>query len=807
MALVPPRAASGCRIYDRRLSYDSDSLPLNACIDHFDSDFRLWRLSSHFVAAFFVFLLGQGILNADGLELNDGLILPGKVGTVRSLVPSTRPDKDEEIHYDWLHVADEQGLIRRYVPFRRDQKVITTGISLEEQFRIRQKAQGRNLTVQQVGLVKYGEWDSNGRRTATLTTPGGKELEVIQAITNITPKLTTVDGMSHYWKTGVGTSTIPPDILRSLLHASINDRDHLSRLKIARFFNQAQMFSEANRELNEVLAEFPKEQQIIQVMHEELIQSQAQFLLDELRIRYDKGQYETVLTLGAAFPEESISGGLLEQVQELVGQVRKRRDQIEEVRLRLSELESKIDPDLRPEVAAWRGVISEQLSLQNIDQMQSFLTLSQGDSVEPDQLISLALSGWILGSDNANTDLPTTLQLWKSRFQILEYLKATDENRRKEILQELSLVPSLTSETLSHLLVYLPQQSETPNATGGGFLDLEAQVPNDTQRIKYTVSLPPEYSPGRVYPLVIELGPKGMSSQRAVEWWAGTRERPGKASRYGWIVVAPEYDENQESGYRYSQVSHQIVLQTIRDVRKRFSVDSNRVFLAGHGKGGEAAWDIGLAHPDLFAGVIPISAAIPEPAIFTRGNGKYCPLYIVGGELDPAYVAGNSQHVQSMVQDRHDLVYVEYLGHGREHFYTEIDMLLDWMSRKQRQPYPREFSIRAVRPGDTQYWWWQLASTPEILQTNATIQEGEKPKVITLTGRVFHTNALEVKGGSRNHVISLSPEMIDFDKRLEVRVGSAIKFNNFLKPSLEAMLEDFRINADRQRLVWARLEI
>lgn len=741
----------------------------------------------------------------DGLKLKDGFVLPGTVGSVRSLVPGTRVEKEDAIQYDWLNVADEQGLIRRYVPYRRDEVQATPGIMLQERFRIKQKHLGRTLTVQQIGRVKYGEWDNEGRRTATLMTPGNKEIEVVQAITLITPTLVTVEGMTHYWKTGVATNSVPPEVLRSVLHANINDRDHLARLSIARFFNQARLYAEAYRELNEILTEFPQQAEIVEEMRQALRQSQAQVLLDELKLRYDRGQYETVLTLGEAFPEEEISGGLLEQVQELVDQVRQKQDQIEEVRIRLSELESRLPAELREEVAAWRGVISEHLSLHSIDRMQSFLNLSQGDDVPAEELISLALSGWILGNDNAVPTLSDTLALWKCRFQIQEYLGTADKRRRAEILQELGEIQSLNSETLAQLLVNLPQLVETTGARGGATLLLETKVPGDTRILKYAVSLPPEYQPGRMYPVVFELGPKGRSPAQSLEWWAGTPELPGRAARLGWIVVAPEYEVDQESRYHYSDTAHRILLETLRDVRRRFTVDSNRVFLAGHGKGGEAAWDIGLAHPDLFAGVIPISAAIPEPAIFTRGNGKYCPLYIVGGELDAEFVSGNVRHVQTMVEAKHDLIYTEFVGHGREHFHYEIDLLFDWMSRKQRQAFPREFSVRAVRPCDTQYWWWQLAETPQILKTNGS--SGEKPKIMTLSGRVFHTNCLEVNGGSRNHVISLSPEMIDFEKRLEVRVGAAVKFNNFLKPSIEAMLEDFRLNGDRQRIVWARLEI
>lgn len=743
----------------------------------------------------------------EGLRLKDGMFLPGKVGRVHSLVSSSGATGEDAFHYDWLTVVDEQGLIRRYVPFSRDEVPGAPGILLEERFRIQQKHVGRTLTVQQVGRIQCGEWDNSGQRNVTLVSSGNREIEILQGITLISPKLTTVEGLTHYWKTSVPTSTIPAQVLRAVLHANIKDRDHLSRLSIARFFHQSGMFSEAHRELNEIQIEFPDQQKLVEEMRRDLIGAQAQFLLDELVIRHEVGQYQTVLTLGEAFPEDFVSGGLLEQVRELVDRVRKRRDQIDEVKSRLSGLVAKLSPELRAEVAPWNGIVLEQLDLHNISHLQSFLNLAQGDDVDPEELVSLALSGWIIGNENSIADLPTTIRLWKVRFLIREYLQTQDPNRRQDLLRELSGVDVLSSELVSQLLIHLPPLVETPSASGSAFLSIESPVIDDTRILKYAVSLPPEYNPGRIYPVVVELGPRGMSTQKALEWWAGTPDHPGRASSHGWIVVAPEYDNPQKSQYEYSAESHQMILDIIRDVRKRFSVDSNRVFLAGHSRGGEAAWDIGLTHPDFFAGVIPISAAIPEQTAFYRANGKYCPLYIIGGELDLNFVSGNAKHVQNMVEDRHDLIYTEFLGQGGDHFHYEIGMLLDWMSRKRRMQYPREFSVKAIHPGNTNYWWWELTKPPKVLLANAQAPPGTKPKVMTLKGRVYHTNCLEVSAGVGKSVISLSPEMIDFDKRLEVRVGALVKFNNFLKPSLEAMLEDFRRNADRQRLVWARLEI
>ena len=48
--------------------------------------------------------------------------------------------------------------------------------------------------------------------------------------------------------------------------------------------------------------------------------------------------------------------------------------------------------------------------------------------------------------------------------------------------------------------------------------------------------------------------------------------------------------------------------------------------------------------------------------------------------------------------------------------------------------------------------------------------------------------------------------LIDFDKRLKVRINRTDRWNDFIKPDLAAMLEHVRIYGDRQQLYWAMLE-
>ena len=84
------------------------------------------------------------------------------------------------------------------------------------------------------------------------------------------------------------------------------------------------------------------------------------------------------------------------------------------------------------------------------------------------------------------------------------------------------------------------------------------------------------------------------------------------------------------------------MLASLRDACRRFSIDTDRVFLTGHSIGGNAAWDMGLAHPDLWAGVIPIVAQCEKYCTLYWENASLVPFYVLGGELDGDKTVSNA---------------------------------------------------------------------------------------------------------------------------------------------------------------------
>ena len=175
-----------------------------------------------------------------------------------------------------------------------------------------------------------------------------------------------------------------------------------------------------------------------------------------------------------------------------------------------------------------------------------------------------------------------------------------------------------------------------------------------------------------------------------------------EASRRGYILIAPEYSEpGKPSDYRYTTSEHAAVELALRDARKRYAIDSDRVFVAGQLIGGNMAWDYALAHPDQFAGVVVISGLPAKYVPRYLPHHERLPLFYVIGELVPA---ANQfiydKYVKPLILKTWDITYVEYFQRGLEELPEEITHAYDWMDRHRRDPYPKSFKAFTARTSD-----------------------------------------------------------------------------------------------------------
>ncbi|NLE37676.1 MAG: peptidase, partial [Pirellulaceae bacterium] len=513
---------------------------------------------------------------------------------------------------------------------------------------------------------------------------------------------------------------------------------------------------------------------------------------------------------------EGVAGEILQEVRELIQEHEEKETQRERIVGVLKDLIDRLgDSPARVSLAPIVREIEEDLSGNTVGRLAAFRLAMEDEAMNPAERLALAVSGWLLGSDAAATNLPNALSAFEVRQLVVEYLNEPSLARRAELMERLGSQEAAVPRTVALLLENMkPPVSSEPVEGKAGHFELEVAGLDREPPVRYLVQTPPEYDPYRTYPAVVTLHAAGVAPEEQLQWWAGSRNeqghRVGQAGRHGYIVIAPSWLPKGRSTYGYSAAEHAVVLNCLRDACRRFAVDTDRVYLSGHSAGGEAAWDIGLAHPDLWAGVIPVTARVDRYIVHYSKNAKYVPLYFVGGEKDAGWLLGNAVDFDRYFKRGYDTTVVEYLGRGSEHYYDEILRLFDWMGRFKRDFYPRDFSCVTMRPWDSFFWWVEVDGMPEksvVEPANWPPPHGTRP--IEIRGRLLPNNNVQVRSGAARAIVWLSPKMVDFDQRVKITLnGRAVDRDaSFVRPDLATMLEDARTRADRQHPFWAKVEM
>ena len=279
---------------------------------------------------------------------------------------------------------------------------------------------------------------------------------------------------------------------------------------------------------------------------------------------------------------------------------------------------------------------------------------------------------------------------------------------------------------------------------------------------------------------------------------------PDSPRSRGYIVIVPEYAGSRENGlYNYSVAAHDAVLRAIVDARKRFHVDSDRVFLTGHGMGGDAAFDIGMSHPDLFAGVVPINGLCDGACKWYSQNAIHTQWYVVTGEFDGRDTFNaNAPTLARIMGQSADVVLVEFAQRGYESYHEEGPRIFDWMEGLRRQKPPREFRMSVLRPSESRFYWLRADGLPRVgscsrpsWPAQPTVPGRVKPMVLVasrsiLPGTIRFTSYPPV--GRATASGSRPTLSITSRGRVSIHIRGTQKFHGIVKPSSEAILEDYR---------------
>jgi pimeloyl-ACP methyl ester carboxylesterase len=756
------------------------------------------------------------VVAATEIVLKDGRVLAGREGLTTGMADNPINGAGPQGPLQLIVFLDDD-LRRTYFSKRQVRELRQPSEGSLEKFSVPQRVMRMGLTVRTVGpIIAIAPFDEYGRRIFTMNTFKGP-VPVVQAITEITPHWSKVEGISHVWDMRIATSSIPRDVLGKILMRRIDPKDLEQRKKIARFYLQSERYEDAIKELEGITADFPsaaQQGQIASSLHA-LRQLAAKRLLDELRMRREAGQHQLVMHSLDHFPTEGVNGEVLQIVREMIADYQGLEGRRKQALGKIDELLAKVSDSyqLKP-LRPIRDEIAAELSLDTTGRMTSFLQGLDDPQTTAGEKLALAISGWLLGSDAATAKLGVAISAYHVRQTVHEYLNEPLKiNRAKLFTTLISSEQAATPQLVAALLAQMKPPYDLPAADPDkpGFYELAVLEGSTDPPVHYLIQLPPEYDPHRRYPAIVTLHGAGSTAENQIDWWAGTpepaRPRKGQASRRGYIVIAPHWTLDHQKDYRYSGREHAAVLDSLRDACRRFSIDADRVFLSGHSIGGDAAWDIALAHPDLWAGAIPIVATGDRYVHLYWENAKSLPFYFVCGELDANKMTLNAPDLDRYLRRGYNCTVTEFLGRGHEDFSDEILRLFDWMGRFHREFFPRDFTCSTMRRFDNYFWWVEMGGMPDGAMVEPTDWPPKRgTQAIHVTGSITNNNGLNVRTGSAYCNVWISPQMVDFGRRVNVVVNGRRLNGQLARPDLHVLLEDVRARGDRQHPFWAKLE-
>lgn len=386
---------------------------------------------------------------------------------------------------------------------------------------------------------------------------------------------------------------------------------------------------------------------------------------------------------------------------------------------------------------------------------------------------------------------------------VFQYVDATDSEEADRILQDIQAHSNASIERVVGILrtgrVYKPQPT-------GMFPEQEIVVRGRAYPL--SLSIPATYDPSKSFGLVVCLHGAGFTGAAYLERWQG---RLGE----GYLLACPTYP----SGAWFTRRAEELVLATIRELRTRYHVDPDRIFLTGMSNGGIGTWLIGMHHAPLFAGIAPMASGLDDVLMPFLANLRNTPIYIIHGAKDQVMPVELSRSIAREL-DRLGYSYT-YREHEREHPMAgghyfpkeELPDLVMWLNGLRRGPLPARLTVVREASHFQSFNWLRLESTDPIAAFSEDLVDKRDERIkrreyAKLDASIVETNRIEVIAERvRRYSIFLNDRLVDFSKPVTVLTNGQVSFTGMVTPSLETLLRQARLRQDPRELFSVQLTI
>ena len=358
---------------------------------------------------------------------------------------------------------------------------------------------------------------------------------------------------------------------------------------------------------------------------------------------------------------------------------------------------------------------------------------------------------------------PATVRTsYNSAADIALFLSTSDENIESQVLDRLKShgVDSVQVKQFLRSTLPLPNQ----NLVG---LQSNLKLKINAKTYSYALYVPESAKPN--FPMIVVMHGMGGSGANIIQKWIERLENK-------FVILCPTYP----MGAWWSKNSENFVLQLIREIRAKYRIDPNRIFLSGLSNGAIGAYMMGMFYPDRFAGVVPIAGGITKRLMSFLVNLNNTPMYIIQGEFDPIFPIELTRRTYKILSDfKSPVIFREHKERGAAHGghflpESEVPALVEWLSKQKRNPSPKVVRITREENHMKRVFWARVSKGlklaalqipgPEMEPLN--IHDG---KIATLFAIDKGNNRFMVRGKNvLEFELYLSSDHIDFKKPVVV---------------------------------------
>ncbi len=384
-----------------------------------------------------------------------------------------------------------------------------------------------------------------------------------------------------------------------------------------------------------------------------------------------------------------------------------------------------------------------------------------------------------------------------------DYLTVEDRGQAESVLQSILAHPQVSLQHVSRFL----QASATYEAAPVGMLPGQP-VRVRGRSLSYGLFVPAAYDPAVAFPLVVCLHGAGFTGDSYLERWAA---RLGEFS----ILACP----TSMAGAWWTRLSEELVLATIKDVRARYRIDPDRMYLTGMSNGGIGAWIVGMHHAPRFAAVAPMAGGLDQALFPFLDNLRHTSLYVIHGAQDrimPVWLSRNITNELARLGIAFTYREHEWSHpHAGGHFFPrqELPALVEWLRKQRRDPYPRRVTVVRDASHLTDFGWVRIDATDRIAMFSEQLIDQYddliKNKVYAkLTAEVRDGNHIEVNTDRvRRYTLFLNDALVDFSGTVTVVTDGRVSFQGTVTPGVETLLRNVRRRQDVDSLFPAQLTI